>query len=117
MTDTTYTTPSGIECRMLNPDVVEMKFEGERDRATIGRTVGGFCVTPEFGRLELFDSMADAMVFVEQGLLKARAEAEAKAAEAEAARQREVTQAEAGFAEGIARLGAVPAPDPYGELL
>ena len=124
MTDTTYITPAGIECKMLNTDVakmlntdlVEMKFEGERDSATIRRTLGGFSVTPEFGRPEPFDSMADAMVFAEQGLLKARAEAEAKAAEAEAARQREVTQAEANFAEGIARLGAVPAPDPYGEL-
>ena len=71
---------------------------------------GGFSVRPEFGCSGTFDSMADAMVFAEQGLLKVRAEAKAKAAEAEAARQKRVTEAEANFAEGIAALGAVPAP-------
>ena len=126
MTDTTYITPAGIECRMLNTDVVkmpntnlvEMKLEGVRDSATISLTLrGGFSVRPEFEGSGTFDSMADAMVFAEQGLLKVRAEAKAKAAEAEAARQKRVTEAEANFAEGIAALGAVPAPDPYGELL
>ena len=117
MTDTTYITPSGIECRMLDTDVVEMKFEEVRDSATIRRTVGGFSITPEFGHPEPFDSMADAMVFAEQGLLKVKAEAEAKAAEAEAVRQRALTQAEVNFAEGIARLGATPTADVFGELI
>ena len=58
MTDTTYITPAGIECRMLNTDVVkmpntnlvEMKLEGVRDSATISLTLrGGFSVRPEFG--------------------------------------------------------------------
>ena len=49
MTDITYITPEGIECRMLNTDVVkipdtnlvEMKLEGVRDSAIISLTYRG----------------------------------------------------------------------------